>query len=64
MFFELNVLIYKYLFVYYNVEFEYILFKIIVCYYLILKEKINVCNNENKIRDIILYNYLKKENYK
>jgi len=64
MFSELNASTYKYSSAYYNAEFEYILSKIIACYYLILKEKTNVCNNENKIRDIILYNYLKKENYK
>ena len=64
MFSELNASTYKYSSAYYNAEFEYILSKIIACYYLILKEKKNVCNNENKIRDIILYNYLKKENYK
>lgn len=60
MFSELNASTYKYSSAYYNAEFEYILSKIIACYYLILKEKTNVCNNENKIRDIILYNYLKK----
>lgn len=55
MFSELNASTYKYSSAYYNAEFEYILSKIIACYYLILKEKTNVCNNENKIRDIILY---------
>ena len=39
MFSELNASTYKYSSAYYNAEFEYILSKIIACYYLILKEK-------------------------
>jgi len=39
MFSELNASTYKYSSAYYNAEFEYILSKIIACYYLVLKEK-------------------------
>ncbi len=42
----------------YSKEFEYILTGIVKCYKLILKNKTPISNNENKIRDIILKNYL------
>lgn len=45
-------------------EFQKILSKIILCYYLMLSEKIKLENDENKIRDYILKNYLKKESFK
>ncbi len=64
MFSELNASTYKYSSVYYNAEFEYILSKIVACYLLMLKEKVGVCDDENKIRDIIVNNYLKKRYYK
>lgn len=64
MFSELNASNYNYSSGYYNAEFEYILSKIIVCYNLMLKEGRKVRNDENMIRDTILYNYLKKEIYK
>ena len=64
MFSELNASTYKYSSVYYYAEFESILSKIIACYLLMLKEKVDVYNDENKIRDVIVNNYLKKEHYK
>lgn len=64
MFSELNASSYKHSAVYFNIEFESILSKIIMCYKLILAENVALQNDENKIRDVILYNYLKKDNYK
>ena len=57
MFSELNASTYKYSSVYYYAEFESILSKIIACYLLMLKEKVDVYNDENKIRDVIVNNY-------
>lgn len=48
----------------YNNEFQRILSKIILCYYLMLANKVKLVNDENKIRDYILKNYLKKEQFK
>lgn len=64
MFTPLNASAYKYASAYYHAEFELILSKVIGCYYIMLSEGISVINNENSIRDKILYNYLKKDKYK
>lgn len=64
MFTSLNASGYKYGSTYYHAEFERILAKVIGCYNIMLLEKIGVVNNENSIRDKILYDYLKKEKYK
>lgn len=64
MFASLNASGYKYNSVYYHEEFEHILSKIIECYNIMLSEKVTVINNENSIRDKILYDYLKKTKYK
>lgn len=64
MFSELNAGDYNYSTLYYDSEFEDILSKMIACYRLMIDEKQTVVNHENKIRDKILYNYLKKEKYK
>ena len=50
---------YNYKGIFYNAEFENLLSKIIACYYLMLASKIRLSNNENKIRDVLLINYLK-----
>jgi len=64
MFSSLNASGYEHSSTYYHSEFERILSGIIACYYVMLLEKVCVTNNENSIRDKILYNYLKKNNYK
>ena len=43
-------------------EFEKLLSKIVICYNLMLHDKVNLSNNENEIRDAILFNYLKNNN--
>lgn len=40
-------------------EFEILLSKITSCYYLMIQHKVQLTNEENKIRDILLLNYLK-----
>jgi len=64
IFSELNASGYKHSNIYFNAEFEGILAKVITCYKLMQTENTILQNDENKIRDIILYNYLKKGNYK
>ena len=59
MFSELNASGYKYCTTYYNAEFETILSKIIVCYNMMIENNIQVEEDENKIRDVILKYYLK-----
>lgn len=59
MFLELNASEFKGSGQFYNLEFEDILSKIIECYLLMLENKISLQNDENKIRDILLVNYLK-----
>ena len=50
---------------FYQVEFENILGGIVYCYKIMLKNKNPVpANDENKIRDILLFNYLKKRDIK
>lgn len=48
----------------YDLEFEKILSKIIVCYRCMIRDKVSLLNNENLIRDYILKNYLKKQWFK
>ena len=64
MFSSLNASGYKYSSTYRSVEFEHILSGIIACYSTMQSEKVSVINDENIIRDKILYDYLKKEHYK
>jgi hypothetical protein len=64
MFKELNASGYDHKGIFYNAEFEGILSKIITCYRLILKSNIILSNNENSIRDHILYAYFKKQWFK
>lgn len=42
----------------YEIEFQNILTGITTCYHMMLKDKVTVPNNENKIRDILYNNYL------
>ena len=42
----------------YETEFKNILTKITTCYQMMVKDKVRVPNNENKIRDILYNNYL------
>jgi hypothetical protein len=44
---------------FYNAEFENILSKIVVCYNLMMTDSIQLKNDENAIRDVLLINYLK-----
>lgn len=64
MFAELNASGYDHKSIFYSAEFEGILSKIIACYHLILKSDTILPNNENSIRDHILYTYLKKHWFK
>jgi len=64
MFSSLNASGYKYSSTFYYAEFEHILSGIIACYNTMQSEKVSVINNENSIRDKILYSYLKKDPYK
>lgn len=50
--------------VFYNTEFEDILSKVIICYNVMLNDKVSLNNAENSIRDNMLYNYLKKDQFK
>lgn len=60
MIFEnLNASKYKYTDLFYNHEFEDLLSKIIKCYNLMTKEHFQLENDENKIRDILMIDYLK-----
>lgn len=59
MFSELDASGYSYSATFYNNEFEDLLSKIILCYQLMLKNKEVLINDENRIRDVILINYLK-----
>lgn len=56
---ELNASGFLYNGTFYNAEFEEILSKIIICYNLMLIDKVSLSNDENSIRDIFLINYLK-----
>jgi hypothetical protein len=55
---------FKYSYTFYKNEFEDILRGIIVCYNCINSSGLTLQNDENKIRDVILYNYLKVESFK
>jgi hypothetical protein len=46
---------------FYEKQFEEILTKVTVCYQLIKADKISLENDENKIRDVLLLNYLKND---
>ena len=46
---------------FYDNEFEKILSKITTCYQLMKTDKVVLKNDENKIRDILLLNYLKDD---
>ena len=49
---------YRYSRIIYNAEFEKILSKVIACYLLMVNNHVQLVNDENKIRDIMLVNYL------
>ncbi|HKR06389.1 MAG TPA: hypothetical protein VJY62_17270 [Bacteroidia bacterium] len=59
MFTDLDASKYEYNIIFFNKELEEILEKIIACYSLMLADNVRLSNNENKIRDYILYKYLK-----
>jgi len=59
IFTDLNASHYDYNGIFYNAEFEDILSKIILCYNLMIADKVLLKNHENAIRDILLINYLK-----
>lgn len=64
MFSELDATVYKYNSLFYNAEFENILSKVIACYNRMLSDNVSLTNNENSIRDYMLYNYLKRQWFK
>jgi hypothetical protein len=47
---------------YFNVKFEEILGEIIICYRLMITNKVTLLNNENKIRNELVNNYLNNNN--
>ena len=57
--YPLSASVYEDSVVIYNEEFEKILTKVIVCYNLMLTDKVQLINDENSIRDVLLLNYLK-----
>lgn len=59
MFNNLNASNYEFSNNFYNAEFEDILSKIINCYHLMLDDNIQLINDENDIRNILLLKYLK-----
>lgn len=59
MFTELDASQFKYNRVFFNAEFEELLSKIVECYGLMLTDNVFLTNDENKIRDALLINYLK-----
>jgi hypothetical protein len=61
MFTELNASGYEHNDIFYNVEFEDILSKIITCYRLMLSANIALSNDENQIRDVLYLNYLNSD---
>ena len=64
MFTNLNASAYGHSSIFYNAEFEEILSKLIACYNTMISDNVSLSNNENKIRDYMLYNYLKKQTFK
>lgn len=64
IFTELDATLYEYNRVFFNAEFEELLSKVVACYYLMLKNNVSLANDENKIRDCILYDYLKNQSVK
>lgn len=46
---------------FYHGEFEIILSKVTACYHLMLSDGVRVPNNENKIRDVLLIDYLRND---
>lgn len=55
---ELDATRYEYNGKFYNAEFEFILTRMILCYYLMLKDGVRLPNDENKIRDVLMLKYL------
>ena len=62
MFAQLNASSYKYSSTFYNAEFEGILSKIIICYNMMIANSVRLISDENKIRDVILKDYLNNNN--
>ena len=64
MFPELNASAFTHNTVFYDAEFEIVLSKIVSCYHQMLADKVILNNNENSIRDLMLYGYLKNQQFK
>lgn len=64
MFPDLNASAFAHNTVFYDAEFEIVLSKMVACYHQMLADKVILNNNENSIRDIMLYGYLKKQPFK
>ncbi len=58
MFAQLDASGYKYSSTFYNAEFEGVLSKIIICYNMMIAKNVRLESDENKIRDVILKDYL------
>lgn len=64
MFTELNASGFEYNGIFYCKAFEEILSKVIICYNCMISQNVRLRNDENSIRDFMLYNYLKKQWFK
>ena len=58
MFDKLNAAIFKFALPFYSTSFETLLSKITLCYQFMIRDNVSLENNENKIRDVLLINYL------
>ncbi len=64
IFFDLNASEFGYNYTFYKKEFESIIEEVIACYNKIVLSKLQLPDNENNIRDIMLTHYLKNESFK
>lgn len=64
MFPDLNASAFAHNEVFYDAEFEMVLSKMVACYHQMLSDNVTLNNNENSIRDLMLYGYLKKQQFK
>jgi len=61
---ELSATGYGYNAIYYTTEFQTILKGLFACYKMMLNDNVEVSNDENKIRDKLLFDYLNNDNIK
>ena len=61
---ELNATHYRSSLLFYNAEFEDVLRKIILCYGKMLSAQISLIDDENRIRDVLLIDYLRNNTFR